>query len=147
MCFFRHISITEMRYLNENRPLDNLYKYYFLVIFYELPCEIPPAKTAPAWTIGPSFPQARPPTTARMIPDIFTNKVFRRITRGTFTPFRKHFIWGIPEPAATGAIYAHKQPAIKTQTRVSLFKNLGGKICGKSSLRVIKIIVENIFWK
>lgn len=76
---------------------------------------MPPAKTAPAWTIGPSFPQTRPPETARMIPRTLTMSVLRRMTFGNRTPLRKHLIWGMPEPAATGARKAHINPEIRTK--------------------------------
>jgi hypothetical protein len=49
-----------------------------------------------------TFPTAKPPTTENATPKTLHMRVFIRTTWGIFIPFKKHFIWGIPLPAATG---------------------------------------------
>jgi hypothetical protein len=53
-----------------------------------------------------TLPIAKPPMTEHVTPITLQMRVLIRTTCAILTPFRKHLICGMPEPAATGSPYA-----------------------------------------
>ena len=52
------------------------------------------------WIIGPSLPTGRPLPTENMTPNTLHTSVVMRTALGILTPFNKHLISEMPDPAA-----------------------------------------------
>jgi len=65
-----------------------------------------------------TFPAAKPPPTEHDTPITLAISVLSRTTPGICTPFKKHLIWGIPDPIATGETKSTSDAAIETNAQL-----------------------------